>query len=230
MASSRGSEQQVAEARTYKTAAGGRDSLNLSDGTRIVLGPASELVVASTYSSGTGEREVSLTGEGYFDVVHSDARPFVIRAGSASVRDVGTIFSVRAVDSDVRVSVQEGSVVLQHRSQRGDSLMLNAGDVGTLRGTDLLAEAGHASPDDLAWMQGRLVFRDAALDIVGDALKRSLGVHLQVDDVALRSRRLTTELTGMAPVQIGRALALAVGGVEQVKGDTISIRTLPARR
>ncbi len=230
MAVDRSAGTLVAETSVYTTGAGERDSVNLSDGTRVVLGPGSELVVAPDYSSGTAERSVSLKGEGYFDVVHSDARPFVIHAGNASVRDVGTVFSVRTLDSDVRVSVQEGAVVLQHISQTGDSLMLNAGDVGTLRGTDVLAEAGRASPDDLAWMQGRLVFRDASLDVVGDALKRSLGVHLQIDDPALGSRRLTTEFTGMAPADIGRALALAVGGAEEIRGDTVSIRTMPARR
>lgn len=231
LALNRSPEPIVGQTSTYRTGAGERDSVTLSDGSKVVLGPASELIVAAAYGSGSGRREVSLRGEGHFAVVHRDERPFVVHAGNADITDIGTVFTVRTLDGDVRVSVQEGLVVLRHHSQTGDSLMLNAGDVGALRGTEVLAEAGNASPDDLAWMQGRLVFRDASFDVVGDVLKRSLGIQLQIDeDVSERNHRLNTEVTGMPPAGIGKALALAVGGVEEVRGDTVFIHSLPGRR
>src|SRR4051812_39117088 len=90
----RGGLGDAGRGRTFATAIGKRDSLRLPDGGRVVLGPASKLVVAAAYGRET--REVELHGEAYFDVVHDTTRPFMVRAGSVSVRDVGTSFAVRA--------------------------------------------------------------------------------------------------------------------------------------
>ena len=96
------------------TGIGRVDSLRLPDGTRVVLGPGSRIDTADGYARRT--RAVTLRGEGYFDVVHDDARPFVVRTGQALLRDVGTRFTVSTGPSTgTVVSVQGGIVALQDR-------------------------------------------------------------------------------------------------------------------
>ena len=107
----------------YTTAVGQRDSVRLPDGTRVVLGPGSRLAVDQGY--GTSHREVGLRGEAYFDAQHGGAHPFVVRAGNATVRDVGTVFAIHSDPGDgVRVVVASGAVVLQSRNTPGDSGVL----------------------------------------------------------------------------------------------------------
>ena len=73
---------------------GSRASIDLADGSRVVLNAGSRLRYSA--NMGTGARDVYLDGEGYFVVHHDAARPFRVHAGSAIATDVGTRFAVRA--------------------------------------------------------------------------------------------------------------------------------------
>src|SRR5687767_10984139 len=113
------------------TTVGQRDSVRLPDGTRVVLAPESRLTVSAGY--GDDMRAVELRGEAYCDVLHDEARPFVVRAGGANIRDLGTTFTVRATDGQaVRVAVTSGLVALSPAQSAGDSVVLQPGDAGTL--------------------------------------------------------------------------------------------------
>ncbi|MFL5489001.1 MAG: FecR domain-containing protein, partial [Gemmatimonadaceae bacterium] len=78
--------------RTFATSVGERRQIVLEDGTRVLLGPTSRLVVTPRGLS--ADRLVTLDGIGYFSVVHDPQHPFTVRAGSISIQDVGTAFSV----------------------------------------------------------------------------------------------------------------------------------------
>jgi transmembrane sensor len=216
--------------RTFATAVGKRDSLRLPDGGRVVLGPASRLVVAASYGRGT--REVELHGEAYFDVVHDTTRSFVVRAGDVSVRDVGTSFGVRA-DSGrfVQVVVTAGSVML--RSATADSgLVLAAGDVGTVQpdGRVTRRQIG-ATGQYLAWMRDSLVFRDASLPEVSEELRRWYGVVLRVDDPGLVERHLTMTFAGDPIDRVLRVIGLGLGADIERRGDTAVVhRSTPSSR
>ena len=97
---------------SFSTMVGTTDTVNLSDGTSVILGPDSHLTLAKGY--GETERSVELEGEAFFTVVHDATKPFTVRAGKAIVKDLGTTFSVRTdVGGPVRVAVTSGSVHLR---------------------------------------------------------------------------------------------------------------------
>jgi transmembrane sensor len=213
----------VAMARTYRTGTGQRDSLQLADGTRVLLGPGSSIRVGADFPA---RRELFLAGEAYFDVVHDAAHPLSVHAGPAIVQDVGTRFDVRADEGErVHVVVASGAVRLAPATVRADAaaggVMLYAGDAGTLaaggqtvvsRAEDVLAV--------LAWTRGELVFRGAALAEVGAALRRWYGVQLRVADPALAGRHLTMNFAGEPRDRVLETIALALGARLQLHGDT----------
>ena len=214
----------AAAGRAFTTAVGKRDSLRLPDGGRVILGPASRLVVAAGY--GSRAREVELHGEAYFDVVHDTTRPFVVRAGDVSVRDVGTSFAVRA-DSGrhVRVVVTSGSVMLRSGAASESGALLAAGDIATVQPNgQVTSQRGVATPQYLAWMRDSLVFRDAPLSEVSDALRRWYGVELRVDDSALAERHLTMTFAGDPLDRVLRVIALGLGADIERRGDTAVVR------
>jgi transmembrane sensor len=97
--------------RSYTTAVGQRDSVRLPDGTRVLLGPATTLTLERGY--GAMRRLVTLDGDAYFEVPHDSTRPFVVRAGPATVHDLGTAFALRRVGPEgVAVAVTQGAVRL----------------------------------------------------------------------------------------------------------------------
>ncbi|MBC8089206.1 MAG: FecR domain-containing protein, partial [Phycisphaerae bacterium] len=147
---------------TYNTPVGTSDSVLLPDGSQVILAAGSRLVVSANY--GQGQRDVELRGAGRFTVKHDAANPFSVRAGSAIVRDLGTVFTVKSDGAAVVVAVTEGSVSLSDSaaSRRVAAVDLNAGDRGRLLADgSVVAERGKVTPDDAAWVVGKLAYRDA---------------------------------------------------------------------
>lgn len=210
--------------RAYVTGVGERDSVRLSDGTTVILGPDSRLTLGMDY--GREARHVELRGEALFDVPHDDARPFTVRAGGAWVRDLGTTFSVQADSAaGVRVVVTQGAVALGTAKAREDeAVVLRQGDRGTLAAGRIQAERAVATEDDVAWTQGRLVFRDAPFDQVAAELRRWYGLHLRAGDATVAARRLTASFQSEPPGDVLRVVGLALGAEVTMRGDTAVFR------
>ena len=215
----------AAAARTYTTAFGARDSVHLADGTLVLLGPRSELVVAAGY--GDGSRAVELRGEALFHVVHDEARPFSVRAGGAEIRDLGTSFVVSTDPGDgVRVAVTEGRVSLAPAgAPESAGTILGPGSRALLEGGRAVVEHRAALESDLAWTDGKLVFEEAPLEEVAVELWRWYGAVLRVDDPSLRSSRLTATFDDGEPLErVLEVVRLAVGAKLEMRGDTAILR------
>jgi transmembrane sensor len=214
-----------AASRMYATGVGERDSVRLPDGTRVLLGPGSQLAVEQGY--GTGHREVELSGEAYFDAQHGGAHPFIVRAGDATVRDVGTAFAIHSNPGDgVRVVVASGAVVLQSRKTPADTgVLLRQGDRGILAPNGrIVAQRSVAVDEDLAWTRGRLVFRDAPLEQVRADLRRWYGIELQIADSSLAGKHVTTTFDGEPARRVVDVLALILGATAEQQADTFVLR------
>lgn len=213
--------------RVFATAVGVRDSTRLPDGSAVVLGPGSELTIFGGY--GGAVREVALRGEAYFDVVHDDRRPFVVRAGDALIRDVGTTFTVHSDRGDgVRVVVTSGAVRLQLASAPNDSgVRLGPQDRASVEPEGrVVIERASATAEDLAWTKGRLVFREAPLAKVRADLRRWYGLEL-IADSSLAARHFTNEFAGDPPAQVIRVIARTLGAVAEQRGDTAFLHAAP---
>jgi transmembrane sensor len=79
----------------------------LEDGSIVELNRGAELRV----SFSTGERHIELSrGEAHFQVAKDPNRPFTVRAGTVTVRAIGTAFNVQRRTASVDVLVTEGTV------------------------------------------------------------------------------------------------------------------------
>lgn len=220
-----GSAVSTTGARTFATAVGKRDSLALPDGGRVILGPASQLVMAAGF--GQRVREVELHGEAYFDVVHDTTRPFVVHVGNATVRDVGTSFFVRG-DSGARIQVvvTSGSVLLESASLGGAGATLHTGDVGVVQSSgEITTEHARSTAPYLAWMRDSLVFRDASLAVVSAELRRWYGVTLRATDSSLAQRHLTMTFAGDPIDRVLQVIGLTLGADVERHGDTAFVRS-----
>lgn len=82
--------------------------MTLTDGTHVWLNAGSSL----TYTVPLINRDVTVTGEAYFEVAHDAAKQFTVTKGDTKVTVLGTHFNVNAYDdeSEIRVTLLEGSV------------------------------------------------------------------------------------------------------------------------
>ncbi|HEX9309181.1 MAG TPA: FecR domain-containing protein, partial [Gemmatimonadaceae bacterium] len=213
---------------TFATSVGERRQITLRDGTKVVLGPTSRLVVAGPGSG--GGRLATLDGIGYFYVIHDPAHPFTVKAGSISIQDVGTAFSVESDDSaGTRVAVDSGSVAIGAADQKHSmGAVLNARDRATVDTQGLVAvERSVVSDDDLAWIQGRLVFRNAPLVLVGAELYRWYGVRLRVADSSLANLHLTASFSGEPVDRVLNVIALSLGARIERQGNVAILYRAP---
>jgi transmembrane sensor len=213
----------VAASRSFRTALGQVDTLALGDGSTVILGPSSRLVLGDSF--GGSSRETTLEGEAYFDVVHDDAHPFVVRTASATLRDVGTTFTVRS-DSGrgTSVAVTSGAVdVTAIGARRGSPTVLRAGDRAEVLEDGMHVERGVVTESEGAWTRGALVFRDAPLSVVAVELRRWYGVELVVTDSTIAARRLTATFERSSADDLGRVLAAVLGGSVARSGDTLRL-------
>jgi transmembrane sensor len=201
----------------YATEVGARKELRLADGSRVVLGPASRLAV-----SGDDGRTVELAGEAYFQVRHDADRPFTVTTGGATIRDVGTAFTVRADSAEgTTVAVAEG-VVAVSTANTAAAETLRAGDRARILRARIAVQRRVATQADVGWTTGRLSFRDAPVPEVVAELKRWYGVTLRVDP-SLAGRHLTADFEGQTADQAMRIVAAALGGELRRGGDGATV-------
>jgi transmembrane sensor len=212
----------VAAARMVATGVGALDSLRLPDGSRAVLGPLSSITIASGY--GATRRDVDVRGDVYLDVVHDPSKPFTAHAPGATIQDIGTRFTVRTDAPDgVAVSVSQGSVSLQGANRPTGGVVLHPGEKGVVLPSGN-TEKRRGVPEDMAWLRGQLVFREAPISEVIASLHRWYGINLRVADPALASRHLTATFSGEPADRVLDVIRLALGAQIERRGDTAIVR------
>lgn len=164
--------------------------LTLSDGTHVYLNKQARLTYPKQFTHQT--REVTLTGEAFFDVAKNPAKPFLITSGSVVTRVVGTSFSVNApTDDSIRVTVLTGKVTLSKRGKPGELLTLTPGEQGIYR-NNKLTEAPNQDANFLTWKTGVLTFQNTPLSGVIQDLNRYYNRNVEIAGKSLENCRLTS--------------------------------------
>lgn len=211
--------------RVYETAAAQRADLLLTDGTKVVLAPASRLRVATDF--GNERRDLYLDGEAFFDVAHDSQRPFTVYAGNASAHDIGTAFSVRsyAEDGAVQIVVREGVVAMSGVGPLG------AGDVGRLTTEGKTSVRHRADVSSmLGWLDGRLEFEDAPLARVLDDVRRWHHVDVELRDSTLGSLPFTGSVGGLPTSQALELVSRTLGLRLTRENDRYTLNAAAGRR
>jgi ferric-dicitrate binding protein FerR (iron transport regulator) len=204
-----------------------RDTVTLADGSTVILAAESRLEYPAEF--GATAREVTLVGEAFFRVTEDASKPFVVRAGHALVQVVGTEFVVRTpIDSanDVTVAVAEGSVSVRAvGAPSTQGVLLQPDQVARVSagGETVVSDAGDLDRY-LGWVEGRLVFDSAPLNVVLAELERWYALEFRVADARLSSRPVTARLRVGSLQETMAALSLALGISHQQVGDTIVLK------
>ena len=166
--------------------------VSLPDGSKIFLNRNSELTYHANFG-GRG-RNVTLTGEAFFEIAPDVTRPFIISAGDAKVKVVGTSFNVitRNSEAAVEVFVKTGKVLLSNNSGT-ESLSLEPGYIGTVKAKASVKKLND-NPNYLSWNTGLLVYNGQKLNVVFSDLKRVYNMDIEVADTAILENRWTSPI------------------------------------
>jgi transmembrane sensor len=207
--------------------------VKLPDGSVVTLGPASSVKL----SFSDRRREVTLIeGEAFFEVLHDEARPFIVQAHGASIEDVGTKFNVNVGGGQARVAVLEGAVQISHLDRKfwngqgienTPTVIVRAGQEAIEHDggrRSVVEEVPTTSPG--AWRDGRLSFQNATLmQIIADA-NRYRGQPIRITSSSLANERLTTSFKTSQIDQLLNTLSEALPIVVQRNSDgTVDLKT-----
>ena len=169
---------------------GAQTRLRLPDGTLVVLNAGSRLVYPQDF--GVDNREVELSGEGYFEVARNENLPFHVQTPSLSVRVLGTKFNFRDYpnDEDAVVSLLEGKVALGNRLREEAEIILLPDEQVTLDKEEGRMRKETTKVQNMTqWTSGKLFFNETPLPEVARILERSYDVHITFATDSLRKYR-----------------------------------------
>jgi transmembrane sensor len=214
---------------TYVSKLGEIRRVTLSDGSHMVLNTATEAIVRFDKA----RREVELTaGEGLFQIAKDPGRPFIVRAGSVSVRAVGTVFTVRTVDERVDVTVTEGIVDLVDESPSGFRLLRRVAanehaSVMQTRQVDVKSISHDEAERRLAWRDGMVDFAGETLATAVAQINRHNRQQIVVDDPDLAARQVVGLFRANDPNNFAATVAAALGAQSVARDDGIHLRLRP---
>ncbi len=162
----------------------------LPDGSVVTLNGDSKLLFPKKFKGDI--REVTIIGEAFFDVLPNPEKPFVINAGNAQVKVLGTSFNVCAYPENetIEVIVKTGKVQVISKNTdllaENREIFLTPGEKGTLfRESHLLEKTVNLNPNFLAWKTHDLVFNKVPLQDVIRCLEKAYHVEIEVTDPVL---------------------------------------------
>jgi transmembrane sensor len=189
----------------YFTDIGERGDIQLADGTHVTLNTNTRMVVEMMRNV----RHVTMPyGEASFQVAADRNRPFLVQAGHRSFEALGTNFDVRVLTpDDVELTVTEGNVKVFYTrvaddeipaiARLHDNMTFDDTTVGALHtalvepGLQFVRKIEAADADTLlAWQQGLLRFKGAALEDVLAEVDRYTHIQFVLGDDGLRDVRI----------------------------------------
>jgi transmembrane sensor len=225
--------QQSQNFNEISTRNGSRTRISLPDGSTVWLNAGSKLVYDKNFDSKL--REVSLTGEGYFDVVKNPDKPFIIHAGKVDIKVLGTVFNVKSYPGErsTEASLIHGSIEVVIKDRPQEKIILKPNEkiivsnqpvqetTGTLRPAAVnepIVAISHLSyePNDstiieTSWVENRLIFQNEPFRDLAVKMERWFGVTIQFENEEVQQLRFRGSFTHETIHQALAALKITGG-------------------
>ncbi len=162
---------------------GSRVQFTLPDQTRVWLNSGSSLEYPVDMNR-QKQRNVKLTGQGYFMVAHNKERPFIVEANQLNIKVLGTSFDVSNYLNDGKIisTLEEGSIAILD-SQGREVAKMEPGQQATLNTkTKKLNIEEVDTRLSTSWKDGRLILRDSSLPEVAKALERWFNCSIDLEN------------------------------------------------
>ncbi|SKB84486.1 FecR family protein [Sphingobacterium nematocida] len=156
---------------TLQTPRGGQYRLTLPDGSKVILNAESTLRYPNSFVN-LKNREVSLSGEAYFEVAKDKQHPFIVLSAQQKIEVLGTHFNVSSYHNEetTLTTLVEGSVRVNNSILKpNQQSVLKEGQI-RIREVDV--------EQAIAWKNGYLMFDDEPLYSIMQKIERWYDVEV----------------------------------------------------
>lgn len=206
----------------YQTA-NNSETIALPDGSTVFLNRNSMLSFNKNFNE--QDREVSLKGEAFFEVIADVDHPFKIMADQAQVIVVGTSFNVQSYENrkEVVVTVETGVVKLEPLLI-DQVVELRAGEKGTFnKEVKTLASVLNEDTNYLAWKTRRIVFEGSDLNAVALGISTTYGVEVVIMPDVSSACRVTVTFENQTLEAVLKVLESTLDLTYRIEGNKIEI-------
>lgn len=224
--------------REIVTRYGTRSYQELPDGSKLWLNAGSKVSYADV--STNGRRELTLTGEAFFDVKHDPEHPFIIHTGKLDIKVLGTSFNIKAYpnDSTIETTLINGKVEIDWPGgtragivlRPQEKVVIPVRETQRVQATNAAVARTTVSPDptyrtliETSWVEDKLVFRNETFSDVSKRLERWYNIHFSFEDQEYLQEKLTGYFKDQPIRNVLDALQLTLGFHYRIDGDTIHI-------
>jgi len=188
------SSQTVGAPFIVKADKGDKATIELPDGTNVVLNSASQLSYLNNF--GENGRRVQLNGEAYFKVAHDEKCAFIVQVGDLEVKVLGTSFNVSAYEDakDVTVVLLEGKVGVY--AQKTSHIMKPGDKIEYNKATHKITATQVHPSDYIEWTKGYIYFEKESLENIMKTLSRIYDVEIRFDSNKLPNEYFTGTIPG----------------------------------
>ncbi|MBC8054769.1 MAG: FecR family protein [Sphingobacteriaceae bacterium] len=188
-----------------------KKAILLSDGTRVTLNSDSKLLFPEKFS---GEnREVTLIGEGFFDVVKDTHHPFIIHTRKMEIKVLGTAFNVKSYPNDrfSEATLIRGIIEVTLKDRPSDRITLRPSEKLIVRNipdestpkkneqrviTEAITQVTHLQKSDsvvieTSWMQNKVIFRNQTFAEISKMLERVYDVEISIRNQEVENLKFT---------------------------------------
>jgi ferric-dicitrate binding protein FerR (iron transport regulator) len=154
----------------------------LPDGSTVKMNASSTLEYPEKFTA--VNRTVKLSGEGFFDVIHDTAHPFVVQVKNMEIEDVGTSFNISAYPGKekIEVNVTTGSVLLRDKEKKEEALLVAGTHGKMLTKNGRIEVFNELSPNYISWITKELSFHHTPLSTVFEELENIYHIKITFTD------------------------------------------------
>jgi transmembrane sensor len=195
----------------------------LPDSTLVWLNPGAKLA----YSRAFAQRQVTFSGEGFFDVTPDKSRPFVIYSGNMKTRVLGTSFNVRAnvAESTCKVTVVTGVVEVESLKEKKPVILRPKQQVVFAKNSNSLTvktlTENHAEKE--IWQTVSLVFDEVPMTEVAERLSKIFHVSIEFKNPEIKKCRLKVDFNNQRLPEILEMIDALLGTTYEIEGDKITL-------
>lgn len=165
---------------------GSRVKFQLPDGSHGWLNSGSSIKYPINFAH---NRKVEMSGEAWFDVVHSNSEEFRVITPYFDVKVLGTQFNVNAYDDDITTGVilERGKVIVLGKDESVKAELDPNQQIVYNKSTNKLVKSNIDAKSYTSWKDGLLVFKNATMVEIAKRLERRYNAEIILHGNALKT-------------------------------------------
>lgn len=200
-------------------------TITLPDSSAVTINSGSIVIYPYKFS---GQRDIFLNGEAYFDVVRDDSKPFVVKTADLHVQALGTSFNVSSyLDSDnASVTLESGKLLVEFRNQANEAVIIQPGEqIAYYRPTGNYEKRNVDVNRVTAWIEGSVIIQSLTFSELAKVIERRYAIQVYYNSSKFANDRITlTTAEGETVNELMNILQYLIPGLEyRIENDKLYI-------